>query len=470
MKETKVYDAEGDVSQNPGTRPRVDYFYDEQIGNYHYGANHPMRPHRVRLTHHLIVAYGMYKNMNVFRPKPATFKDFTAFHTDEYITFLKSVTPLNMVEENFRSVLERYNICEDCPVFDGLYDYCQAYTGGSLGGAARINEGATDIVINWAGGLHHAKKGEASGFCYTNDIVLAILELLKVHARVLYVDIDIHHGDGVEEAFYLTNRVMTLSFHQSGAGFFPRTGHANDSGGKCGAGYSLNFPLLAGMDDEAYRSSFQPVIAKVMEVYDPSVVVMCCGADSLSGDRVGLWNLSIKGHASVIEYIKSFNLPMLMLGGGGYTIRNVARCWCYETSRLLNQPISDQVPWHEHMDYYLPDYKLHVPVSNMSNENTQAALEASRRKILQQLDTLEAVPSVQMKRAPDGMEAFANASDSDAEDDMDRRPIHRRRSHIAEFLYDDDDLTTHASTAHTPALDRESDADGDSDGSNGRRR
>ena len=184
------------------------------IGNYHYGPGHPMRPHRVRLTHHLIVNYGLYKHLNVFRPKPATFGDLTAFHTDEYIRFLADVSPENMQESHFRSVLDRHNICEDCPIFDGLYEYCQTYTGGSLAGAARVNQGMSDIVINWAGGLHHAKKGEASGFCYTNDIVLAILELLKVHARVLYVDIDIHHGDGVEEAFYLTNRVMTLSFHQ----------------------------------------------------------------------------------------------------------------------------------------------------------------------------------------------------------------------------------------------------------------
>ena len=179
---------------------RADYFYDESVGNYHYGPMHPMRPHRVRLAHHLIVNYGLYKHLNVFRPKPATFNDLTAFHSDEYIQFLRDVTPENMQEPQFRTILDRFNICEDCPIFDGLYEYCQTYTGGSIAGAARINQQSTDIVINWAGGLHHAKRGEASGFCYTNDIVLAILELLKVHPRVLYVDIDIHHGDGVEEA------------------------------------------------------------------------------------------------------------------------------------------------------------------------------------------------------------------------------------------------------------------------------
>ena len=133
--------------------------------------------------------------------------------------------------------------------------------------------------------------------------MLAILELLKVHPRVLYIDIDIHHGDGVEEAFYLTNRVMTLSFHQSGGSFFPGTGHINDMGAKRGKNYSLNFPLLAGMDDASYESIFNPVVNKVMQHFQPGAVVMCCGADSLSGDRVGCWNLSIRGHAACLEHL-----------------------------------------------------------------------------------------------------------------------------------------------------------------------
>ena len=111
----------------------------------------------------------------------------------------------------------------DCPVFDGLYDFCATYTGCSIDGAVKLNHGLTDIAVNWSGGLHHAKKMEASGFCYVNDIVLAILELLKYNPRVLYIDIDVHHGDGVEEAFYTTDRVMTLSFHKYGD-FFPGTG------------------------------------------------------------------------------------------------------------------------------------------------------------------------------------------------------------------------------------------------------
>lgn len=134
------------------------------------------------------------------------------FHSDDYVDFLKKITPDNMQE--YSTQLSRFNVGEDCPVFDGLYQYCQISAGGSVSGAVRLNHNQADIAINWAGGLHHAKKSEASGFCYINDIVLGILELLKYHARVLYIDIDIHHGDGVEEAFYTTDRVMTVSFHK----------------------------------------------------------------------------------------------------------------------------------------------------------------------------------------------------------------------------------------------------------------
>lgn len=128
------------------------------------------------------------------------------------------------------------NVGEDCPVFDGLYEFCQLSAGGSVAAAVKLNKQASEICINWGGGLHHAKKSEASGFCYVNDIVLGILELLKYHQRVLYIDIDVHHGDGVEEAFYTTDRVMTVSFHKYGE-YFPGTGDLRD----IGAGKVKNF-------------------------------------------------------------------------------------------------------------------------------------------------------------------------------------------------------------------------------------
>lgn len=292
--------------------------------------------------------------------------------------------------------LQRFNVGEDCPVFDGLFEFCQLYTSGSIGGAVRLNDNQADAVINWAGGLHHAKKAEASGFCYVNDCVLAILELLKKHQRVLYIDIDIHHGDGVEEAFYCTNRVMTVSFHKFGE-YFPGTGDVLDIGYSSGKNYAINFPLNDGMDDESYKKIFRPVIGKVMEVFAPGAVVLQCGADSLSGDRLGCFNLSLKGHADCVEFVKSFNVPTLLLGGGGYTLRNVPRCWTYETAVMLGEDVKDELPYNDYFEYFGPDHRLHLPVSNMENLNSPQYLEQTKIQIMEVLRGVEPVPGAQIQ-------------------------------------------------------------------------
>ncbi|GFQ08183.1 histone deacetylase 6 [Phtheirospermum japonicum] len=284
-------------------------------------------------------------------------------------------------------------------MFFGLFDFCRASAGGSIGAAVKLNQQDADIAINWAGGLHHAKKSEASGFCYVNDIVLGILELLKVHKRVLYIDIDIHHGDGVEEAFYTTDRVMTVSFHKFGD-FFPGTGHIKDIGVGAGKYYALNVPLNDGLTDDNFRSLFHPIIFKVMQVYQPEAVVLQCGADSLSGDRLGMFNLSVKGHADCVRFLRSFNVPLMVLGGGGYTLRNVARCWCYETAVPVDVEPDNKLPYNEYFEYYGPDYTLHVEPSNMENLNKSKDLENKRIMLLDQISRLQHVPSVQFQTPP----------------------------------------------------------------------
>jgi histone deacetylase 1/2 len=245
------------------------------MGGFYYGQGHPMKPHRVRMAHSLILHYGLYDRMQCFRPRPADGDDLRAFHAEDYVQFLRTVTPANSGE--LQRELREYNMQEDCPVFDGLWRYCQLYAGGSIGAAVQLNYASAEVAINWAGGLHHGKKAEASGFCYVNDIVLAILELLKYHQRVLYVDIDVHHGDGVEEAFLTTDRVMTVSFHKYGGGFFPGTGDVGNVGHGRGRHYAVNAPLRDGITDAAYKSLFEPVMTRVMEVYRPEVVVLQCG-------------------------------------------------------------------------------------------------------------------------------------------------------------------------------------------------
>ncbi|CAI9742355.1 probable histone deacetylase 1-B [Octopus vulgaris] len=398
------------------SKKRICYYYDGDIGNYYYGQGHPMKPHRIRMTHNLILNYGLYRKMEIYRPHKAIQEEMTKFHSDDYIKFLRSIRPDNMSEYNKQ--MQRFNVGEDCPVFDGMYEFCQLSTGGSVAGAVKLNKQAADIAVNWAGGLHHAKKSEASGFCYVNDIVLAILELLKYHQRVLYADIDIHHGDGVEEAFYTTDRVMTVSFHKYGE-YFPGTGDLRDIGAGKGKYYAVNFPLRDGIDDESYESIFKPVINKVMEMYQPSAIVLQCGADSLSGDRLGCFNLTLKGHGKCVEFMKQWNLPLLMLGGGGYTIRNVARCWTHETSIALNCEIANELPYNDYFEYYGPDFKLHISPSNMANQNTAEYLEKIKSRLYENLRMLPHAPGVQMQAIPD--DAVNEDSDDEDKENPDER-------------------------------------------------
>ncbi|KGO71928.1 Histone deacetylase [Penicillium italicum] len=425
---------------------KVAYFYDSDVGNYAYVSGHPMKPHRIRMTHSLVMNYGLYKKMEIYRAKPASKYEMTQFHTDEYIDFLSKVTPDNM--DHFSKEQSRYNVGDDCPVFDGLFEFCGISAGGSMEGAARLNRNKCDIAVNWAGGLHHAKKSEASGFCYVNDIVLGILELLRFKQRVLYVDIDVHHGDGVEEAFYTTDRVMTCSFHKYGE-YFPGTGELRDIGVGQGKNYAVNFPLRDGITDVTYKSIFEPVIKSVMEWYRPEAVVLQCGGDSLSGDRLGCFNLSMRGHANCVNFVKSFDLPTLVLGGGGYTMRNVARTWAYETGILVGEPLGSELPYNDYYEYFAPDYQLDVRPSNMDNANTREYLDKIRNQVVENLKRTAFAPSVQMTDVPrnpilDGMDDEADdvMDDLDEDENKDKRFTQRRfdqRTEKAGELSDSED-------------------------------
>lgn len=356
--------------------------------------------------------YGLYKKMEIYRAKPATKQEMCQFHTDEYIDFLSRVTPDNL--DMFQKESVKFNVGDDCPVFDGLYEFCGISGGGSMEGAARLNRGKCDVAINYAGGLHHAKKSEASGFCYLNDIVLGIIELLRYHPRVLYIDIDVHHGDGVEEAFYTTDRVMTCSFHKYGE-FFPGTGELRDTGVGKGKNYAVNVPLRDGIDDATYKSIFEPVISKIMEWYQPSAIVLQCGGDSLSGDRLGCFNLSMRGHANCVNFCKNLGVPLMVLGGGGYTMRNVARTWSYETGILNNKLLDEDLPYNDYYEYFGPDYKLDVRPSNMYNANSPEYLDKILTQIFSNLEATKFAPSVQIQDVPRDMEIGEDDQEDTAE-------------------------------------------------------
>ncbi|KAK9476430.1 hypothetical protein V1514DRAFT_336960 [Lipomyces japonicus] len=398
-------------NNNNNNNLRVSYHNNEDVSRYHFGSRHPMKPFRLMLTDHLVLGYGLHDKMDFYKTRRATDEEILQFHSDDYVDFLKRVAPENKNE--FSPVWTKFNIGEDCPIFDGIYDYCSIYAGGSLDASRKLVSGQSDIAINWSGGLHHAKKFEASGFCYVNDIVLGILNLLRYHPRVLYIDIDLHHGDGVQEAFYSTDRVMTLSFHKYNGEFFPGTGNFEEIGTGIGTHHSLNVPLRDGIDDHSYIELFRSIVDPVIHTYRPSAIVLQCGADSLGCDRLGCFNLNIRAHGECVRFVKSFGLPIMVLGGGGYTPRNVSRAWAYETSVLLNVELDSNLPSDmPFLNYFGPDYSLHPNLAGkIENRNTRKYLDGVRQRVFEQLRHLNGAPSVQMQMPPPDIEGFLESEE-----------------------------------------------------------
>ncbi|CDW51786.1 histone deacetylase [Trichuris trichiura] len=399
-----------------------------------------MKPRRIGMTHDLVMNYGLYRDIAVYRPRRATVAEMARFHAKDYLESMKTLCPVP--EDMLSEKATRYNLHGDCPIFAGMNTFSSISAGGTLGCAYMLNTRQADIAINWAGGLHHAKKAEASGFCYVNDVVLGILELLKYHERVLYVDIDCHHGDGVEEAFYATDRVLTVSFHQYGD-FFPYSGslkaiiHQMHSIFK--SLFAVNVPFRSGINDDAYVAVFEPVITHVVRRFQPDVIVLQCGADSLAGDRLGGLNLTLKGHGQCVDFIRKLNIPLLMLGGGGYTIRNVARCWANETAIAVGRQLPNHLPPGLYYEHYAPNYQLHISPLDIRNNNTDDYLNDVTAQVLENIESIQIAPSAPIHTVEEDL--FIAFSDTDACDlemaTADQRlPAHetdRMIEHPAEF-------------------------------------
>ncbi|KAA1477719.1 hypothetical protein DENSPDRAFT_919227 [Dentipellis sp. KUC8613] len=408
---------------NPHSRPIVSYYFPKGVGEHHYGQErHPMKPHRLSLTNALVIGYGLDKQIhNIYNPRLATREELENYHDPDYIDFLSRVTPGNA--DQMKHLIDSFNCVEDCPVFADIYQFCRMSAGGSLAAARKLCAGATDIAINWSGGLHHAKRGEASGFCYVNDIVLGILELLKYHPRILYIDIDIHHGDGVELAFYHSNRVMTVSFHKYTGDFFPGTGKLDDNGSGLGKHFCLNVPLKDGIDDDMYLTVFKTVIGDTVTAFQPTSIVLQCGADSLGLDRLGAFNLSIAAHGECVNFVRKFNVPLMVVGGGGYTIKNVSRCWTYETAVLVGAEVPDELPATVYDPFFRDSrWKLHPPLTGkVENQNSAASLQRVTISIRDKLRYLQGAPSVAMQEIPPGLEEWLEEETKTAEEREEER-------------------------------------------------
>ena len=299
--------------------------YSDEWRRFDYGPEHPLRMERLGLTWRLMEGYGLTarSGVTVRSPAPADIEAVACFHDRRYIDILRAVSAGDWVPHAARHGLGP----GDNPVFPGVWEAAQLVAAGSLLAADLVARGEVDRVFHFAGGLHHALRERASGFCYVNDAVLAILKLRERGLRVAYVDIDAHHGDGVQHAFYRDPHVLTISTHERGERLFPGTGFVNELGEGDAAGFSVNLPLEAYTDTQVYLPAFEAVVPPLLERFKPDVIVAQLGIDSHRTDPLTHLALDIQGFARAFARIVPMAPRLIALGGGGYDIRNVARGW-----------------------------------------------------------------------------------------------------------------------------------------------
>jgi len=309
---------------------------------FDFGPHHPFKIHRLGLTFELMRAYGLveHPDVTVLPPREATESEACGFHSQGYLETLRVASNGMWVPNLFSHGLG----ASDNPVFPDVYDWAMNVAGASIVCAEEILAGRASRAFNISGGLHHAMPSRASGFCHVNDGVLAIQKLVKAGKRVAYVDIDAHHGDGVQHAFYTTSDVMTVSIHQSGYTIFPGTGFVEETGQGPGEGTSVNVPLLPGAGDAAYERALEAVVLPVLRAFAPDVLVTQLGSDAIVGDVLANLRLSLRQFERIVFAFRDLGIPWLALGGGGYDVSNVVRAWTLAWSVLTEIDLPDEIP------------------------------------------------------------------------------------------------------------------------------
>jgi acetoin utilization protein AcuC len=318
------------------------FVYTDAYLDYDYGPTHPLKIVRLKLTYELIRSYGLLSlpSVQTIITKRAEEEDLATFHSKEYLNILKQAN-----DGHLRGDAYSYGLGPgDNPIFPGLYDWSTLVTGATLQAVDSVARGEREVAFNIAGGLHHAMRSRASGFCYINDPVIGILKLLRMGKRVAYIDIDAHHGDGVQAAFYQTNQVLTISLHESGYSLFPGTGFEYEIGEGDGEGYSVNLPFPPYTDDEVYLWAFEEVVPPLIHRFQPDIVVSQLGVDSFYDDPLTNLHLTLHGYEKVIRGIKELAPRWVALGGGGYDVSNVARAWTLAWAVMNDFELSDQLP------------------------------------------------------------------------------------------------------------------------------
>jgi len=322
---------------------RAAFIYESALSQHVLRQDHPMRPARLRHTYQLLQAYGAFddEKSQLLAPRPATLEELGLLHTSEYIAAVRGLSSGLSVPH-----AERFGFSSvgDNPVYDGMYEAALLSTGATIMAAELVASHQLDVAFNISGGLHHAAPGHASGFCIFNDPAVAIKYLLSLGLRVAYVDIDAHHGDGVQNAFIDDNQVLTISIHESGRYLFPGTGFVEETGTAPAIGYSVNLPLYPYTEDEVYLQAFQEVVPPLLAAFAPDILVTQLGIDSYHTDPLTHLQITSRGFVGAVQFFSGLGLPWLALGGGGYDLGAVARCWSLAYGVMVDAEWPNTIP------------------------------------------------------------------------------------------------------------------------------
>lgn len=315
---------------------RTQVVWDESVLGYDFGWEHPMRPVRLELTMALARSLGVLDGpgVKVVKPEVAGEDVLALAHDPAYLAAIRRAP-----EDVFGRLSLRHGLgTDDNPIFPGMYDAAALITGGSLTAARAVWQGEALHAVNIAGGLHHALRDKAAGFCLINDPAVAIAWLLQAGAqRVAYVDVDVHHGDGVQAAFYDDPRVLTISLHETGMALWPGTGYAFETGRGDAEGTAVNVALPPGTTDGQWLRAFSAVVPPLLKAFAPDVLVTQHGCDTHTSDPLADLDLTVDGQAASYEALHALAHEVsggrwVALGGGGYQhVGVVPRAW----TRLL---------------------------------------------------------------------------------------------------------------------------------------
>jgi len=318
--------------------------YSDQLASHVLSDSHPMRPIRLAHTYELVRQSGLLEspNANLIAPREATEAELTRVHSDDY---LQAVKTLAVGSENGGIP---YGFGPgDNPIYDGIYQ-AQALSAGSAMVAMELVESDDyDVAFAPAGGLHHAMPTRASGFCVFNDPAMAIQAMVDAGRRVVYIDIDCHHGDGVQHIFYDSDQVLTISLHESGQFLFPGSGFVGDIGTGMGEGFSVNVPLAPHTGDAVYATAFDAIVTPLTRAFQPDVIVTQLGMDTHVFDPITHLRLTTQGFARTVAKLSELADEAgkwIALGGGGYDLGAVARGWSMAFAVMSEQRIPDAIP------------------------------------------------------------------------------------------------------------------------------